>query len=125
MKVEISNGELLDKLSILKIKEQHIQDSRKLQNVRNESTILEQLSEELLSNSSVLEQYRLLTDVNMKLWDIEDRIRLKETTKSFDDEFIELARSVYVTNDLRASIKRTINTLTGSYLVEEKSYTEY
>lgn len=125
MKVEISNGELLDKLSILKIKELRIDDQNKLQNVRKERMLLESISTELLTNPSIKEQYDLLSQVNTTLWDIEDSIRLKELSKSFDAEFIELARSVYVTNDLRAAIKKMINQLSNSELVEEKSYSDY
>jgi hypothetical protein len=125
MKVEISNGELLDKLSILNIKEQKITDENKLENVHRERILLQNMSEELLTNNLVLEQYQSLIEVNTHLWNIEDAIRLKESTKSFDNEFIELARSVYITNDLRANIKKNINILTSSYLVEEKSYKSY
>jgi hypothetical protein len=125
MKVEISNGELLDKLSILNIKEQKIIDENKLQNVHRERMLLQNMSEKLLTNNLVLEQYQMLIEVNTQLWNIEDAIRLKESTKSFDNEFIELARSVYITNDLRADIKKNINILTSSYLIEEKSYKPY
>jgi len=97
MKVEISNGELLDKLSILNIKEQKIIDENKLQNVHRERMLLQNMSEKLLTNNLVLEQYQMLIEVNTQLWNIEDAIRLKESTKSFDNEFIELARSVYIT----------------------------
>lgn len=125
MKVEVSNGELLDKLSILRIKQQKINDEFKLKNINTEVTILEQLSSELLKDPVVLEKYLELSKINEKLWDIEDRIREKEYLKIFDEEFIGLARRVYITNDLRASIKKDINKLTMSHLVEEKSYKSY
>lgn len=125
MKVEISNGELLDKLSILSIKSQRINDESKLHNIRREHAILETLSESLLANNQILENYLLLMQINTKLWDIENAIRLKELSKIFDTEFIELARSVYITNDRRAEIKRNINELSGSELIEEKSYSTY
>lgn len=125
MKVEVSNGELLDKLSILQIKLDKIKDDVKLRNVKREEEILRPYAQELLLNNLVKQLYSRLVDVNEKLWNVEDTLREKERAKLFDNEFIELARSVYFTNDERAHIKKEINTLTNSAVVEEKSYESY
>lgn len=125
MKIEISNGELLDKLSILGIKLKNIIDNNKLLNIQKEYDILLQYATNLLKNDTVAEQYKTLQNTNTKLWHIEDNIRIKEHKKEFDNEFIELARSVYITNDQRAEIKKRINIITSSTLVEEKSYESY
>lgn len=122
----VSYGELIDKITILEIKSRRITDADKLANVRNE---LELLSATWANNSASqtdisLERARLLA-VNEALWDIEDKIRLKERAQEFDQAFIELARSVYVRNDERAAFKREINLKLGSELVEEKSYQDY
>jgi hypothetical protein len=118
LNVPVSVGEVLDKISILEIKSERITDAGKLKNVRTELAHLLAIAE--AHRHPALEAE--LKQVNEALWDIEDRIRIKEHLQEFDDEFIELARSVYVTNDRRADIKREINTATGSELVEEKSY---
>lgn len=125
MKVEISIGEIVDKLSILQIKKLNILDEEKLLNVRKEYDYLLQVVESDLNFSTSDELYRELFMTNKKLWDIEDKIRDKERDKSFDEEFIELARSVYFTNDERSKIKKNINIKYGSNFVEEKSYKEY
>jgi hypothetical protein len=119
MKIEVSIGEIVDKLSILRIKKNNISDSEKLKNVTTEYDYLYSIVfDELKIEES--DFYNLVL-INEKLWDIED----KERDKSFDNDFIELARSVYFTNDKRAEIKKDINLKYGSLFVEEKSYKEY
>lgn len=127
MQVEVSNGELLDKLSILEIKLNKIEDKEKLTNVQKEFDTLNPLAKELFENyeGNLQNHYLELSNINGQLWDIEDWIRDCEKRKDFGNEFIELARSVYVTNDRRSEVKKIINTITGSELVEEKSYDEY
>jgi len=125
MKVEISDGELLDKLSILKIKEKFIGDPVKLENINNEIGVLSPLCTGLLCSLEISDLYHQLIFVNTKLWEVEDQLRIKEKDKEFDEEFVRLARSVYYTNDERADLKKKINTISGSYLVEEKSYQDY
>lgn len=125
MKVEISNGELLDKLSILEIKKAKISDPIKLKNIDTELVILANLSINLLSNKEVAKIFDKLCAVNLKLWEIEDNLRNKEFTHQFDIDFIESARSVYFTNDERSELKRAINNLTESTIIEEKSYANY
>jgi len=125
MKIEVSIGEIVDKLSILKIKSENITDSIKLKNVVNEYDYLFNVVENELNISTDNELYKELLLINKKLWDIEDGIRDKEREKSFDEEFILLARSVYFTNDKRADIKKRINIEYGSDFVEEKSYNKY
>lgn len=124
--VPISPGELLDKLTILRIKAARILDAAKLANVRRELELLERAWRE--SGRGVVEavaEARALHAVNERLWDIEDRIREKEANQTFDREFIELAREVYRSNDERAAIKKRINLALGSDLIEEKSYRPY
>jgi hypothetical protein len=124
--VPISPGELIDKITILEIKSQRMTDEAKLHNVRTELALLsETWKASPYSATDISAEWSGLRHVNGKLWDIEDRIRDNEREARFDDEFIELARAVYVTNDERAAIKRRINTRLGSALVEEKSYREY
>lgn len=123
MKIEISNGELLDKLSILEIKLEKIQYPDKLVNIKSEYLLIKPLGDSLLH--LVEPQYKSLVAVNRLLWEIEDTIRDLERNKSFGDEFIETARKVYQFNDQRAEIKKEINRLTHSGLVEEKSYSGY
>ena len=127
MKIEVSNGELLDKISILELKLLRIEDEEKLVNVRNEFETLNPLVVELFENhdSDLQNHYLELAKINGQLWDIEDWIRDCEREKRFDKEFVELARSVYITNDKRSEVKKLINILTGSGLVEEKSYKDY
>lgn len=124
--VPIPPGELVDKITILEIKSERIGDRQKLLNVRRELDLLQKTwRESTLAVADVLDQTQRLKSVNERLWDIEDRIRLKESSGAFDAEFIELARSVYRVNDERARVKREINELLGSTLIEEKSYQPY
>ena len=125
MKVEISDGELLDKISILQIKLERISDESKLNNIRTEYTALTKIGVKLLEDEQVSVLYNKVKEVNETLWDLEDDIRMKEKAKAFDEEFIRLAREIYRTNDRRAEAKKEINLLTGSLFVEEKSYEQY
>ena len=124
--VPISPGELIDKITILEIKSQRMTDAAKLHNVRTELSLLtDTWKASPYAATDIGAEWAALRDVNAKLWDIEDDIRDKERSGSFDAGFIELARAVYVTNDERAAIKKQINTRLGSALVEEKSYAAY
>ena len=127
MKVEISNGELLDKISILELKLLKIEDKEKLVNIQKEFDTLNPLAKGLFEKfgGQLQNHYLELARINGLLWDIEDWIRDCEREKRFDEEFIQLARSVYVTNDQRSEVKKLINKTTGSDLVEEKSYKDY
>ena len=127
MLVEVSNGELLDKISILELKMLKIEDKEKLVNIHKEFDTLNPLVIELFENydGQLQNHYLELAKINGELWDIEDWIRDCEREKRFDKEFVELARSVYITNDKRCEVKKLINILTSSGLVEEKSYKEY
>jgi len=120
--VPISIGELYDKLSILEIKLKFIKNEVKLKNVTNEFNELKKITDKYPITQ---ELYNDLLVINKKLWDIEDNIREKEQKKEFDDEFIELARLVYHTNDKRSKIKKDINLKYNSNLIEEKSYKKY
>ena len=126
IQIQVSAGELLDKITILEIKNERISDPKKLTNVRKELASLEAENPFDLNNwtelSALLEELRM---VNRNLWDIEDQIRSCENISDFGDTFIQLARSVYIQNDARADIKKSINILTKSNLTEEKSYTPY
>lgn len=123
MKIEVSVGEIVDKLSILQIKTEHIKDDEKLNNVKKEYDYLY----DVVFNDMKIEQSDFfdMVSINKILWKIEDDIREKERSKTFDVEFIELARAVYVTNDKRAEVKKGINLKYKSGFVEEKSYKEY
>ena len=124
--VPVSPGELLDKITILRIKVARIQDAGKLANVKLELGLLEQTWKDCGAAAHDLGvDEHALHKVNEQLWDIEDRIRDKEAKQTFDRDFIELARAVYVANDERAAIKKRINLALGSRLVEEKSYRQY
>jgi len=124
--VPISHGELIDKITILEIKASQIRDAGKLANVRAELDLLNtNWNANTASKIDIVAERGQLKAVNEALWDIEDRIRLKEKAQAFDAEFVELARSVYFRNDERAAIKRAINVKLGSQLVEEKSYESY
>jgi hypothetical protein len=124
--VPIAYGELIDKITILEIKSARIRDAAKLANVRVELDLLnETWHANAASGLDIVAERSELRRVNEALWEIEDRIRLKEKAKAFDDAFVELARSVYIRNDERAAIKRAINQKLGSTLVEEKSYEDY
>ena len=122
----ISYGELVDKVTILEIKSERIADPAKLANVRDELRLLTSLWEADSACAMDIDAERAeLKRINEALWEIEDEIRVKEREQSFDARFIELARSVYRTNDRRAAVKRAINLKLGSRLVEEKSYQDY
>ncbi|MHB1056543.1 MAG: DUF6165 family protein [Rhodanobacter sp.] len=122
----VSYGELIDKITILEIKSRRIADEAKLANVRNELDLLNATwANDAASQADIADERACLLAVNELLWDIEDRIRLKERAQAFDQEFIDLARAVYFRNDERAAFKREINLKLGSQLVEEKSYQDY
>ena len=124
--VPVSPGELVDKITILEIKAERITDEEKLQNVKTELELLVQVWETVsLDTEAILPLKETLKGINQTLWDIEDQIRIKESKQEFDQEFIDLARSVYVQNDQRAAAKKQINVLLGSKIKEEKSYAEY
>ena len=123
MNIEGSTGEIVDKLSILKIKQNNIKDKEKLININKEYDYLYKIVFEDLKINK--EDFYKLILINEKLWEIEDDLRIKENKKQFDEEFIELARNVYYTNDERANIKKDINIKYKSNFVEEKSYNKY
>jgi hypothetical protein len=126
IKVPVSPGELLDKITILRIKSQRMGDPVQVSNVRLELRLLEQTwGDSAYSKTNIDADIGALMKVNERLWVIEDDIRDKERAQAFDAEFIRLARAVYVENDERAAIKRRINTTLGSALIEEKSYRQY
>lgn len=131
MKIEVSNGEIVDKLTILAIKLEQIKDKAKLKNVQTEydelAPIVHGMYDSLNENDQVKMKgyHQDLQNINQTLWNIEDQIRIHESKKDFEDDFVELARSVYFTNDERAEVKKYINVLTGSLFVEEKSYEDY
>jgi len=124
MKIEVSLGEVVDKLTILDIKRDKITDPEKWENVKKE---YDYLSAELSNNGFYQDNpyYKELYDVNLQLWDVEDKLRELEAIKRFEGYFIDLARKVYITNDKRAAIKKQINIEYGSNFVEEKSYKSY
>lgn len=122
IRVPISPGELLDKLTILRIKAERIADAEKLANVRRELALLEASWREAGAGLDLSDEERALARVNGALWEIEDALREHEAAQRFDAEFIALARSVYQHNDERAAIKRRVNVKLGSALIEEKSY---
>jgi hypothetical protein len=124
--VRISWGELLDRITILEIKVQRLNSQAATEKVRHELAILSSAADEILSEQPYLIALKeQLKSVNEVLWDIEDKIRAKEAAKSFDQHFIELARSVYINNDKRGDLKGQINTLLNSDFAEEKQYTSY
>ena len=126
LQVPVSVGEVLDKITILQIKLAHISDAAKRANIQNElDALLPLVAGDAFHTDQMQGLMAELKSVNEALWDIEDDIREKEAAKSFDAEFIRLARAVYITNDKRAEIKKQINLATGSVLVEEKSYESY
>jgi hypothetical protein len=126
IRVPVSPGELLDKITILRIKSSRMSDAQKLANVRIELKVLEETwGASPYAKSDIAADVNSLLQVNERLWVIEDDIRDKERAQTFDGEFIRLARAVYFENDERAAIKRRINLKLGSTIVEEKSYTEY
>ena len=123
MKIEVSNGEIVDKLTIIQIKLERIKDKAKLVNLQKEYDELIGISNSIISIKDPL--YTALYNVNCELWDIEDHIRDLEREKNFGSDFIETARAVYFRNDKRSEIKREINIRTSSGLIEEKSYEKY
>jgi hypothetical protein len=124
--VPISPGELLDKITILRIKSARMSDAAKLANVRHELRLLEQTwAGAVPAGVDLAAEERALQEVNERLWDVEDRLRDLEAVRRFDEDFTGLARAVYFNNDERAAIKKRINTQLGSALVEEKSYRPY
>ncbi len=123
MKIEVSNGEIIDKLTIIQIKLERITDKAKLVNLQKEYDELINVSKSIISTKDPL--YMALYGVNCELWDIEDHIRDLERKKDFGNDFVETARAVYFKNDKRSEIKREINIKTGSGFMEEKSYEKY
>ena len=123
MKIEVSIGEIVDKLSILDIKQRKITDAGKLANIQREYQYLYEIVFSMLNVT--IDEYNQLLLVNEELWNIEDDIRIKEKNKEFDEDFIRLARLVYVTNDIRFEIKKVINLKYNSNFQEEKSYEQY
>ena len=127
MKIEISNGEIVDKMTILELKLDKIKNIVQLENISKEWEILNDCvinMFQIFGDKSLYNRVDQLSEVNSKLWDIEDWIRDCEKEQRFDKEFVELARSVYKLNDERSEIKRHINLLTKSQLIEEKSYSK-
>ena len=124
--VEIAPGELIDKITVLEIKLENIRDDAKLANIRREyDSLTEVLRKEVAPTDALSRLSAALKEVNAELWRIEDDIRDQERAKTFGAEFVALARSVYRTNDRRAALKREINELLSSALIEEKSYSAY
>lgn len=124
--VAIAPGELIDKITILEIKSERVSDLSKLENINFELQLLiNTWQQSEYATTDISEEQTQLKHINEKLWVIEDDIRIKESEGNFDNTFIELARSVYITNDERARIKRAINIKLNSDIVEEKSYADY
>ncbi len=123
--IPVSVGELIDKLSILQVKKVKVKNTDKLKFIEKEYDILYDMSYEYLKNEDILLTFKELIGVNLKLWEVEDELRVIESSKNFDKQFIELARSVYYTNDERFRLKDKINTLTNSEIKEQKDYKEY
>ena len=124
--IETSVGELIDKMTILEIKKEKISDEKSLSIIDKEYSSLQvTLQKDVKINDEIKKLWNELKKINLKLWEIEDKIRLCEKNKKFDEKFVELARSVYKSNDVRSKLKLKINQLTGSNLQEVKQYTEY
>ena len=123
MKIEVSNGEIIDKLTIIQIKIERIKDESKLRNLKKEYEELRSATADILKMEDPL--YQALYDINCELWDIEDHIRDLEHKKDFGEDFVTTARSVYFKNDKRSEVKRAINIKTSSGFIEEKSYEKY
>jgi len=123
--IPISVGELIDKLSILHVKQTMILDQNKLEFINKEFELLYNFSSAYLDNEQISNIYHELVDTNTTLWKIEDELRIKEKNKSFDSDFVDLARKVYITNDIRFSHKNKINELTNSEIREQKDYVKY
>ena len=125
VQVPVSVGELIDKLSILQVKKIKVINPDKLIFINKEYDLLYNMSSEFLQRKDILQIYDDLINTNLKLWEVEDELRVIESTKNFDDTFTELARSVYYTNDERFRLKDKINSLTNSEIKEQKDYKEY
>ena len=125
IEAEISIGELVDKITILEIKSLKIENKDKLKNVKYELEILNKIFNKLDTTEDVLKAKKELYKINLEMWEIEDKIRLFEKEKKFDEDFIQLARNVYKTNDNRSRIKKRLNLLLSSYLIEEKEYISF
>ena len=124
--IPASTGELIDKITILKIKKKKISNKTKLKNINNELNLLNDIYKKSFGKGKKIILYEeQLLNINKKLWVIEDKIRFEESKKNFGKEFVDLARQVYLNNDERSKIKKKINKLTGSHIVEEKSYKSY
>jgi len=124
--VPVSPGEVLDKITILEIKSERMTDPDKVANVRVELALLQETWSQAVSEDDVIRDlHAQLKEINEALWEIEDDIRDKERVKEFDQRFIELARSVYFTNDRRSEVKKKLNLHLGSQIIEEKSYQDY
>ena len=124
--VPVSPGEVLDKITILEIKSERMSDPEKVANVRVELALLQETWSQAVAEDDVIrELHAQLKEINEGLWEIEDDIRDKERVKEFDARFIELARSVYFTNDRRSEVKKKLNLHLGSQIIEEKSYQDY
>jgi len=127
MKIEVSNGEIVDKMTILELKLDKIKDRTQLENIEKEWAILNDCVMalyQIYGNSGFYKKVDELSDINSQLWNVEDWLRECETEQRFDKEFVELARSVYKLNDQRAQLKKDINIITKSELIEEKSYSK-
>lgn len=125
IQIPVSVGELIDKLSILHIKQTMISDNSKLEFIKKEFELLYNFSSSYLNDEKLLDLYHQLVNVNTRLWTIEDELRIIESQKIFDNKFIELSRLVYKNNDIRFTIKNTINQLTNSEIQEQKDYVNY
>lgn len=123
--IPVSVGELIDKLSILKVKQKKITNLKKLKYVNDEFNILHNLSSEYLDQDEINTLYNFLIDINTELWEIEDKIRILESNKNFGNEFVETARKVYISNDKRFEFKNQINKITNSNIREVKNYIKY
>ena len=123
---EISAGELLDKISILEIKLEKVADKNNLEEIKKEHTVLKEAQSSNISfNNKINDLYKSLKEINLKLWNIEDKLRIYEKEKNFSKNFIDLARDVYITNDKRSMVKSEINKELGSNIKEIKQYVKY
>ena len=126
IRVPVSPGEVLDKITILEIKSERMEDAEQVANVRVELKLLQDTWAQNISDDDVIRDlHAQLKEINEALWEIEDDIRDKERAKEFDERFVELARAVYITNDRRSAVKKKLNLHLGSEIVEEKSYQDY
>ena len=126
IRVPVSPGEVLDKITILEIKAERMEDPEKVANVRIELELLQDTWAKAVTEDAVIRDlHAQLKEINEALWEIEDDIRDKERLKEFDERFVELARAVYFTNDKRSQVKKQLNLHLGSQIIEEKSYQDY